>query len=61
VPATDYPFALVELHLDRNGAGIGKLSLSSRIMYDDWDRIIALDRYPVTPTWLQNVRVDARE
>ena len=61
VPVSDYPFSLVEMHLDQTGAGSGKLSLSTRIMYDDWDRIVALDRYTRTAPWIKNVRVETRD
>ena len=60
VPVSDYPFSLVEVHLDQNGTGSGKLSLATRIIYDEEHGIVALDRYSRTPLWIQNVRVEAR-
>jgi hypothetical protein len=60
VQMSNYPFALVEVRLDKNGAGIAKHSLTTNLMFDDRDRVVALDRYAGTQVWLQNVSVETR-
>jgi hypothetical protein len=58
VPVSDYPFALIELHLNPTGGGVGKLSLATTVAYDDEHRIVALEHYAGAPVWLQDVRVE---
>jgi hypothetical protein len=51
----DYPFTLVEMHLDRNGKGEGKLSLATKIIVDRDTKAVTLENYTVQPVLLTAV------
>jgi hypothetical protein len=53
----DYPFTLVEMHVDRNGEGEGKLSVATKINFDKRKNVIELETYASEPVRLQGVRV----
>lgn len=52
----DYPFTVIELHLNRDGEGEGKLSLATKIIADKENNIITLENYAMQPVMLTNVR-----
>jgi hypothetical protein len=52
----DYPFTVIELRLNRDGEGEGKLSLFTRITADKRNRTIVLEDYGTQPVLLQSVR-----
>lgn len=51
----DYPFTLVEIHLNDDGTGEGKLSLATKITAVG--DTIALENYSIQPVQLRSVRV----
>jgi hypothetical protein len=51
----DYPFTLVEIHLDKSGKGEGKLSFATKITVDKETKAIALENYTVQPVLLTTV------
>jgi len=51
----DYPFTVVELRLDRNGKGEGKISLATKIIADDESNIVTLENYDLQPVMLTHV------
>lgn len=53
----DYPFTLVEVRVDRNGEGEGKLSIASKIRFDKEKNVIELENYSSEPLRLQQVKV----
>ena len=53
---TDYEFTLVEIHMDSKGMGEGKVSLASKVIFDNEAKTLALDNYTATPAILQNVK-----
>jgi hypothetical protein len=53
----DYPFTLVQLQLDSHGEGEGKLSVATKITYDQSEREIGLETYASEPVRLQNVHI----
>jgi hypothetical protein len=53
----DYPFTVVEMHIDRNGEGEGKLSVATKINFDKRRNVIELETYASEPVRLQSVRV----
>jgi hypothetical protein len=59
-PTIDYPFTVVELRINANGEGEGKLSIATKILGDKASRSIALENYSVQPLMLQNVRRDPK-
>jgi hypothetical protein len=54
----DYPFTLIEIHVDRQGVGEGKLSVATKISFDQKKNMIELENYATEPVRLQKVRVE---
>ena len=52
---TDYPFTLVELHLDRDDKGEGRASLATKITRSKDGKRIELENYSSEPLRLQDV------
>jgi hypothetical protein len=52
----DYPFTVIELRLNRDGVGEGKMSLATRITMDKDRKQIELENYGSQPVLLQSVR-----
>jgi hypothetical protein len=52
----DYPFTVIELRLNAEGAGEGKMSLAARITGDKESRLIMLENYATQPVMLNDVR-----
>jgi hypothetical protein len=52
----DYPFTLIELRLNRDGEGEGKISIATRIAIDKERNQIELEHYGTQPVLLTTVR-----
>lgn len=52
----DYPFTVIELRLNREGEGEGKLSLFTKIEGDKRNRTLVLENYGTQPVMLKSVR-----
>jgi hypothetical protein len=52
----DYPFTVIELRLNRDGEGEGKLSLATKIIADKENNIVSLENYQTSPVMLTNVK-----
>jgi hypothetical protein len=52
----DYPFTIVELHLNSDGQGEGKLSLATKVTMDKTRSTITLENYETQPVLLQSVK-----
>jgi hypothetical protein len=52
----DYPFTVIELHLNKDGEGEGKMSIATRITADKNTKQIVLENYGTQPVLLQSVR-----
>lgn len=52
----DYPFTLIELRLDKNNEGQGKLNLATRIDVSRTGKMIQLENYDAQPIHLNEVR-----
>src|SRR3954452_5769629 len=52
----DYPFTVVELRLNRDGEGEGKMSLATKIIADKENNIITLENYDLQPVMLNNIK-----
>jgi hypothetical protein len=55
----DYPFTLIELHINRDGEGEGKMSLATKIQFDKEANTIELENYQTQPILLKSVRRQA--
>lgn len=52
----DYPFTVIELRLNRDGEGEGKMSLATKIIPDKENNIVTLENYDTQPVLLTNVK-----
>lgn len=55
----DYPFAVIQMNLDRNGMGSGTMSYATRITTKN--NIIELEDFATQPIMLNNIRADAKK
>jgi hypothetical protein len=53
---TDYPFTIIELRLDRDGRGEGKMSIATRITADRKNNTVELENWGTQPVMLKDVR-----
>jgi len=53
---TEYPFTVIEMHMNSNGVGEGQISLATKINADKASRSIALENYGIGGVLLKNVR-----
>lgn len=52
----DYPFTVIELRLNRDGEGEGKISVATKIIPDKENNIVTLENYATQPVMLTNVK-----
>jgi hypothetical protein len=52
----DYPFTVIELRLNRDGEGEGKMSVATKVIYDKKENMITLENYQLQPVQLTNVK-----
>jgi hypothetical protein len=52
----DYPFTVIELHVNADGEGEGKMSLATKITADKESKTIILEDYANQPVLLQSVK-----
>lgn len=55
---TDYPFTLLDLRLKRDGEGVGKASIATKISFDKKKNIMELENYSSEPVRLQQVKIE---
>jgi len=53
--ADDRPFSVIELRVNRSGAGEGKTSLTTKTVFDPASKSIALENYAAQPVILKGV------
>ena len=51
-----YPFILIELRINRNGEGEGKMSIATKIIADKENNAIVLENYGTQPAMLTHVK-----
>ena len=52
----DYPFTVIELHINRDGEGEGKMSIATKITAEKDSKTIVLENYAIQPVLLQSVK-----
>ena len=55
---SDYPFTLVDIRLEKNGEGVGKASVATKISFDKKKNIMELENYSSEPVRLQQVKIE---
>jgi hypothetical protein len=51
----DYPFTLIDLRLNRDGEGEGKMSIATKVIYNKKENMIELENFSTQPVQLTNV------
>jgi hypothetical protein len=54
--SVDYPFTVIELRLNRDGEGEGKMSVATKVIHDKERNMITLENYETQPVRLTNVK-----
>lgn len=57
----DYPFTVIEMHVNRDGQGEGKMSIATKIDVDKESNTIVLENYGTQPVLLENVRREVKK
>ena len=52
----DYPFTFIDIRLNRDGEGEGKMSLATKVIYDKKDNMISLENFETSPVLLNNIK-----
>lgn len=52
----DYPFTVIELRLNKDGEGEGKMSIATKIIADSESNLVTLENYDIQPVMLTNVK-----
>jgi len=52
----DYPFTVIEMRLNRDGEGEGKMSIATKVIYDKKDNMLSLENFQTSPVLLNNIR-----
>jgi hypothetical protein len=52
----DYPFTVIELRLNRDGEGEGKMSVATKIIPDKESNMVTLENYDIQPVLLTNIK-----
>jgi hypothetical protein len=52
----DYPFTVIELQLNRDGEGEGKMSIATKVIYDKKKNTITLENFELQPVMLTQVK-----
>ena len=56
----DYPFTLIEMRLDQNGRGVGKMAVATKIEFDRNKKQMVLENYASEPVRLNEIKIDKR-
>lgn len=56
----DYPFTFIEIRVNKNGEGDGKMSVATKVNFDRRNKVIELENYASEAVRLQNVRIKPR-
>jgi hypothetical protein len=53
----DYPFTLIEMRLDREGRGVGKMAVATKIEFDKGKKQLVLENFASEPVRLNEIKV----
>lgn len=51
-----YPFTVIELRLNKDGEGEGKMSIATKVIFDKKENMITLENYDLQPVQLTHVK-----
>jgi hypothetical protein len=52
----DYPFTVIEMHVNADGEGQGTMSVATKVIADKDKQVITLENFGTTPVLLQSVK-----
>jgi len=58
--SVDYPFTLIQIHVDKDGKGEGKMAVATKIDFDKAKKQIELENYSSEPVRLNNLTVKVK-
>jgi hypothetical protein len=56
----DYPFTLMEIRVNKDGQGEGKMAVATKISFEKKKHVMELENYASEPVRLQNLKVKTR-
>jgi hypothetical protein len=54
----DYPFTLLDIRIGKNGEGVGKASVATKISFDRKKNVMELENYATEPVRLNQVKIE---
>jgi hypothetical protein len=54
----DYPFSLIEIRVGKDGKGVGKMAVATKIDYDKKKKQIVLENYSSEPVRLNEIKIE---
>ncbi len=57
---TDYPFLLIQIHLNKEGKGEGKMAAFTQITYDKKKNVMEIENYGTEPVRLNNITTEKK-
>jgi len=54
----DYPFSLIEIRLGKDGKGVGKMTVATKIEFDKKKKQLVLENYSSEPVRLNEVKIE---
>jgi hypothetical protein len=53
----DYPFTFLEIHLNKDGEGVGKMAVATQLRFDKKENAIIMENFSSEPVRLQEVKI----
>ena len=57
----DYPFTLIQIEVDKDGTGEGRMAVATRINFDKNRNVMELEHFASEPVRLQNVKMTVKQ
>ena len=54
----DYPFTLIDLRIKKDGTGVGKAAVATKIVFNKKKNVVELENYSSEPVRLNNIKID---
>ena len=56
----DYPFSLIEIRADKDGKGVGKMAVATKIDFDKEKKVVQIENYGSEPVRLNEIRIKVK-
>ena len=54
----DYPFTLIDLRIKKDGTGVGKAAVATKIVFNKKKNVVELENYSSEPVRLNNIKIE---